>query len=352
MYKRQDLPDSSNWPLGDRQLNNKVLASGKVLYKGHAVAAIAASSPHAAEEALELIEIDYELLPSVTTAQEAIAEGAPQLHDEYVNNISDHTQLKLGNVEQGFKDSDIVIEREFRTQTVHQGYIEPHSATAWWTPQDKITVWCSSQGHFQIGENTAQVLGLPSSKVKVVPMEIGGGFGGKTTVYLEPVAAILSKLSGHPVKISMSRADVLEGSGPTAGSYMFMKIGATTSGKITTAQVDLKFEAGAWPGSPVGAAAQCMLSPYDIDNVLIDAYDIVDNKPKSTAYRAPGAPIGAYAAETLIDELSQKLSLDPIKAVKNGNTEFVPKIWEKTFFNWMENIQPWCISRQLSLIHI
>ena len=317
-----DLPDSSNWPLGDRQLNNKVLASGKVLYKGHAVAAIAASSPHAAEEALELIEIDYELLPSVTTAQEAIAEGAPQLHDEYVNNISDHTQLKLGNVEQGFKDSDIVIEREFRTKTVHQGYIEPHSATAWWTPQDKITVWCSSQGHFQIGENTAQVLGLPSSKVKVVPMEIGGGFGGKTTVYLEPVAAILSKLSGHPVKISMSRADVLEGSGPPAGSYMFMKIGATTSGKITTAQVDLKFEAGAWPGSPVGAAAQCMLSPYDIDNVLIDAYDIVDKKPKSTAYRAPGAPIGAYAAETLIDELSQKLSLDPIDIrILNGAKE-------------------------------
>ena len=309
----KDLADPSDWDIGDRHLSNKVLASDKVVYKGHAIAGVAAANAHAAEAALSLIDVEFEVLPAVTSAEEAMADGAPQLHPEYDGNISDHSQLKLGDVDAALAEADIVVEREFRTQTVHQGYIEPHSATAWWTPEGKLTVWCSSQGHFQIGENTAKVLGLSSSTVKVVPMEIGGGFGGKTTIHLEPVAALLSRKTGHPVKVTMSRADVLEASGPTAGSYMKVKMGATNEGKITAAYADLRFEAGGYPGSPVGAAAQCMFSPYDIDNVLIDAYDVVDNKPKSTAYRAPGAPIGSFAAETLIDELAEKLSTDPLE---------------------------------------
>ena len=309
----KDLPDPSGWDIGDRHLSNKVLASDKVVYKGHAIAGVAAANAHAAEAALSLIDVEYEVLPAVTSAEEAMAEGAPQLHPEYAGNISDHSQLKLGEVDAAFGEADIVVEREFRTQTVHQGYIEPHSATAWWTPEGKLTVWCSSQGHFQIGESTAKTLGISSSTVKVVPMEIGGGFGGKTTIHLEPVAALLSRKTGHPVKVTMSRADVMEASGPTAGSYMKVKMGATSDGKLTAAQADLRFEAGGYPGSPVGAAAQCMFSPYDIENVLIDAYDVVDNKPKSTAYRAPGAPIGSFAAETLIDELAEKLSVDPLE---------------------------------------
>ena len=309
----KDLPDPSGWDIGDRHLSNKVLASDKVVYKGHAIAGVAAANAHAAEAALSLIDVEYEVLPAVTSAEEAMAEGAPQLHPEYAGNISDHSQLKLGEVDAAFGEADIVVEREFRTQTVHQGYIEPHSATAWWTPEGKLTVWCSSQGHFQIGESTAKTLGISSSTVKVVPMEIGGGFGGKTTIHLEPVAALLSRKTGHPVKVTMSRADVMEASGPTAGSYMKVKMGATSDGKLTAAQADLRFEAGGYPGSPVGAAAQCMFSPYDIENVLIDAYDVVDNKPKSTAYRAPGAPIGSFAAETIIDELAEKLSVDPLE---------------------------------------
>ncbi len=318
----KDLPDPDGWDIGDRHLSNKVLASDKVVYKGHAVAGVAAVNAHAAEVALSLIDVEYDALPAVTNAEDAMKDGAPQLHPEYPGNVSDHSQLRLGDVDTAFEQADVVVEREFRTQTVHQGYIEPHSATAWWTPEGKLTVWCSSQGHFQIGESTAKTLGVPSSRVKVVPMEIGGGFGGKTTIHLEPVAALLSRKTGHPVKVSMSRADVLEASGPTAGSYMKVKMGATSDGVMTAAQADLRFEAGGYPGSPVGAAAQCMFSPYDIENVLIDAYDVVDNKPKSTAYRAPGAPIGSFAAETLIDELAQKLSIDPLELrIMNGAKE-------------------------------
>ena len=309
-------------PINLKQQTDNILASEKVLYKGHAVAAVAASSLHAAEEALELIEVEYETLPHVSTVESAIADGAYLLHDEYENNVANHDRLEIGDIEQGFQQADHVIEREFRTSTVHQGYIEPHSATGWWTQDGRITVWGSSQGHFQIRDRTSLVLGVPYSSIKVVPMEIGGGFGGKTTIYLEPISALLSKKSGAPVKVTMSRIEVLESTGPTSGSYMKVKMGVTSEGKITAAKADLKFEAGAFPGSPVGAASNCIFTPYNIDNVLVDGYDIVDNKPKTTAYRAPGAPIGSFAAETILDELAERVGMDPLDIrVLNGAKE-------------------------------
>ena len=314
-----DLPEPNE---SVRALSSNIMARGKVLYKGHAVAAVAANSRHAAEEAAYLIDVTYEVLPSVTTVEEAMAPGAPQLHDEYEGNVTAHNQHKLGDLDTGFEQADVVVEREFRTKMVHQGYIEPHSATALWNSNDKITLWCSSQGHFQIGENTAKVLDIPASRIKVVPMEIGGGFGGKTTIYLEPIAVVLSKKTGQAVKLTMSRADVLEASGPTSGSYMKVKMGATRDGKLTAAQADLRYEAGAFPGSPVGAAAQCIFSPYDLEHLLIDGYDVVDNKPKTAAYRAPGAPGAAFAAETVVDELAEKLSIDPLEfRIMNGARE-------------------------------
>ena len=309
-------------PVNLYHVSSNILARDKVLYKGHAVAALAASSAHAAEEALSLIDVEYEVLPSVTNVEDAMKADAPRLHDGFDGNVAAHSQLALGDVEKGFAEADVVIEREYRTKTVHQGYIEPQSATAWWLPNDKLTVWSSSQGHFPARERTAGVLGIPSFSIKVVPMEIGGGFGGKTTVYLEPVAAVLSRKSGHPVKITMTRADVLEATGPTAGTYMKVKMGATTEGKLIAAEAKLMFEAGAFPGSPVAAAASCMLSPYDVENVLIDAYDVVDNKPKTTAYRAPGAPLGALAVETIIDEICERLSVDLLDfRILNGAKE-------------------------------
>ena len=314
-----DLPEP-----GDKapRISTNVLARGKVLYKGHAVAAVAATNVHAAEEALSLIDVQYEVLPAVRNVREAMAEDAPLVHEDLGSNVTGHTQHVLGDVETGFREADLVVEREFYTDTVHQGYIEPHTATAWWGT-DKITVWCSSQGHFQIGEATAQALDLPSSRVKVVPMEIGGGFGGKTTIYLEPVAALLSLKSGAPVKVTMTRAEVLEASGPTGGSYMKVKIGATREGRLTAAAAEMKYESGAFPGSSVGGGAACIFSPYDIENIVIDAYDVIDNKPKTAAYRAPGAPGAAFAAETVLDEIAEKLSIDPmdlriVNAAKEG----------------------------------
>lgn len=297
-----------------KYLSSNVLARDKVLYKGHPVAALVATNPHVAEEALGLIDVQYEILPSATNVEDALDSKASQLHNEFTGNIASHTETVLGDIEKGFEDADIVVEREFRTKTVHQGYIEPHTATAWWTPSsNKITIWCSSQGHFSMRDRTAIIIGVPESDIKVVPMEIGGGFGGKTTIYLEPLAALLSRKSGQPVKLTMSRADVLEASGPTSGSYMKFKMGATKDGRLTAAQAELKYEAGAYPGSPIAAAVQCVFSPYNIENVAIDAYDVVCNLPKITAYRAPGAPGAAFGAEQVVDEIANLLSIDPLE---------------------------------------
>jgi xanthine dehydrogenase molybdenum-binding subunit len=319
--------------INPRFMSNNCLARDKVLYKGHAVAAVAAISPHIAEEAMSLIDVDYDVLPAVFTAHDAMREDAPILHERLMSlanpnirpgglredddpgqgtNVANHFVFEVGDVAQGFREADVIVEREYRTASVHQGYIEPHSATALWNADGSLTIWCSSQGHFAVREQTARTLGMPVSKVKVIPMEIGGGFGAKTLIYLEPVAALLSKKTGRPVKLSMSRAEVFQGTGPTSGTYIRAKIGAKNDGRITAAEACLIYEAGAFPGSPVNPGSQCMLAPYDIPNARVEGYDVVVNKPKSAAYRAPGAPAAAFAAETLIDELCEKLGLDPL----------------------------------------
>jgi CO/xanthine dehydrogenase Mo-binding subunit len=320
--------------INPRFMSNNCLAKDKVLYKGHAVAAVAATSPHIAEEALALINVDYEVLPAVLDARDAMREDAPILHERLMSlanpnirpgglreeddhsrpsNIANHFVFEIGDIEQGFREADVVVEREYHTSPVHQGYIEPHSATALWQADGNLTVWCSSQGHFAMREQTARTLGMPVSKVKVIPMEIGGGFGAKTLIYLEPVAALLSKKTGRPVKLAMSRTDVFQGTGPTSGTHTRVKIGAKKDGRITAVDATLIYEAGAFPGSPVNPGSQCMFAPYDIPNARVEGYDVVVNKPKSAAYRAPGAPAAAFASESTIDQVCEKLGMDPLE---------------------------------------
>lgn len=336
----QDLPEAGDKiaDLGEGAVNLKylcdnILASDKALYKGHAVAAVAATNPHIAEEACELIDIEYEVLPPVLEVRQAMEPDAPILHenlttaslgddDDKPTNIASHLQHKKGDIEEGFAEADVVIERDFVTGTVHQGYIEPHNATAHYNQDGQLTVWCSTQGAFTVREQLAEILQYPISKIKVVPLEIGGGFGGKINVYIKPVAALLAKKTGKPVKVLMNRADVFEGTGPTPASYITIKIGAKEDGKITAAQTSLAFEAGAYPGSPVGAGAMCVFAPYNIEHVLIDGYDVVVNKPKTAPYRAPGATNAAFGTETVIDELAKKLDIDPLEIrIMNGAKE-------------------------------
>ncbi|MAF38635.1 MAG: oxidoreductase [Chloroflexi bacterium] len=329
--KLTDLAEGSIHNLGFLSMN--ILARGKALYKGHAVAAVAAVNPHVAEQAVALIKVDYEVLKPVLTAADAMKPDAPILHDRLAavsspalrpgglleddaasmqTNISNKFEFSLGDLEQGFRDADIIVEKETTTQAVHQGYIEPQAGVAHWQADGKVTVWSSSQGQFTVRDQTARFLGIPVGQVKAVPMEIGGGFGAKGITYVEPVAALLSRKSGRPVKVQLTRTEVFEGTGPTSGTQIKVKVGATKDGKVIAAEAELVYEAGAFPGSPVGAAIQCMMGQYDIPNAHLTAIDVVINRPKAAAYRAPGAPAAAFAMETALDELAEKLEIDPL----------------------------------------
>lgn len=307
-----------------QHLRANVLADDKVLYHGHAIAAVAATDVHIAQEAADLIEVEYEVLQPALTVHEAMKPDAPLLLEDQTtqslgedsgkkSNVCTHFRHELGEVEKGFAQADLIIEREFDTATVHQGYIEPQNATALWSADGQITVWCSTQGAFDVRAQTAQILDVPVSQVKVVPMEIGGGFGGKIRIYLEPLAAILSKKTGRPVKMVMSRTEVLQATGPTAGSFISCKMGVDKAGKLIAAQADMRYESGGFPGSWAAPGAMCIFAPYDIPHVLIDGYEVLVNKPWTMAYRAPGATNAAFASETVIDELCEQLGVDPLE---------------------------------------
>jgi len=307
-----------------RHLAFNIMARDKVFYDGHAVAAVAATSPHIAEEALKRIKVEYAPLAFVQNVLEAMQDDAVILHadlrtggvdkgNDKETNIANHVQFSRGELEAGFAAAEVVIEREFHTTMVHQGYIEPHNAVAQYNQDGRATVWVSTQGPFAVRELCGSMLHMKPGDIKVVPAEIGGGFGGKTTVYLEPLALLMSKITSRPVKMVMSRSEVLRATGPTPGSHIRVKIGANTDGEITAAELRLSFEAGAFPGSPVAAGCMTVLAPYDLENFQVDGYDVVLNKPKTCAYRAPGATNPAMAAETVIDEIAEKLNIDPLE---------------------------------------
>ena len=330
-------------PADMRFVSRNVMARDKALYAGHAVAAVAATSAVAAEAALELIDVDYEPLPWVIDVDEAMQPDAPVLHDflrtqgddaaaDAPTNVASRAEFTLGDVDVGFGEADVVIERDFKTKPVHQGYIEPHACLVSVAADGRATIWSSSQGHFMVRNATAKMTGAKLSEIRAIPAEIGGGFGGKTIVYLEPLAYTLSKKAGAPVKMVMTREEVFRATGPTAGSSNTIKIGARQDGRIVGAQACFRFQAGAFPGSPVRGASNCAFAPYAIDNVKVVGYDVVANRPKCNAYRAPGSPIAAFGVESVIDELARELGIDPIEfRLRNAAREGTRAAYGPTF---------------------
>ncbi|HSU04046.1 MAG TPA: xanthine dehydrogenase family protein molybdopterin-binding subunit [Acetobacteraceae bacterium] len=320
-------------------VTRNIMAREKVLYEGHAVAAVAATSNAIAEQALALIDVDYEVLQHVIDVDAAMQPEAPLLFPDMItrgidpppakpSNISKRLEFKIGDLEAGFAAADVIIEKEFKTAAVHQAYIEPHACVARIEADGQAEIWCSSQGHFQMRALTAKVLGMQVGDLRVYPAEIGGGFGGKTVTYLEPVATLLAKKSGRPIKLQMNREEVFKATGPTSGSSMWVKIGVTKDGKITAADGVFKFQAGAFPGSPVMNACLCAFAPYDIANARTVGYDVVSNRPKSAAYRAPGSPISAFAVESVLDMLALKIGMDPLQLrLKNAARIGTPTIY-------------------------
>jgi CO/xanthine dehydrogenase Mo-binding subunit len=244
------------------------------------------------------------------------------------SNISKRLEFSVGDIAAGFASADEVVEMSFKTAAVHQGYIEPHSCLARYGADGQCELWSASQGHFVVRAYTAKLVGMEIGNLLVHPAEIGGGFGGKTVVYVEPMAVLLSRKTGHPVKIMMSREDVFKSTGPTSGSSMTVKIGVKKDGTIVAAEGLFKFQAGAFPGSPVMNATMCAFAPYIIPNVKSVGFDVVSNRPKSAAYRAPGSPISAFAVESVLDILAKKIGMDPLKLrLKNAVKAGSPTAW-------------------------
>ena len=334
----RDLPETrAKLMLGEgaldlRDISENLLARTKVLYHGHTVAAVAATTLDAARDGAARVKVTYEVLEPVMTIEQALAANAPILHSDMItkgqhgakapSNVAARMELKRGDVGNGFTRADVVVEREFRTPTVHQGYIEPHACVARWGEDGRAFVWCSTQGPFAVRDQCAAVLGMDAAQVKVIPSEIGGGFGGKIVVYLEPLAVALSRKARRPVKMVMGREEVFRATGPTSGTRIRMKLGATRDGTFVAADASLYYEAGAYRGSPAGAGMMCLVAPYRIPNFVIEAFDVVVNKPKVAAYRAPGSPTASFAIESVIDELARELRLDPIDLrLKNAVVE-------------------------------
>ena len=334
-----DLPDHPFQYIGPERLSvnfwhvtRNVMAREKAMYEGHAVAAVAAISMSIANRALALIDVDYEVLPHVIDVEEAMAEDAPLVFEDMItrgvdpapnrpSNVAKRVGFEIGDVGAGFAEADEVIEKHYRTAPIHQAYIEPQACLASWEGGGKAELWSSSQGHFAVRNLTAKLTGMTIGDVKVNPAEIGGGFGGKTLVYLEPVALTLSKMSNHPVRMNMSREEVFKGTGPTSGASMTVKIGVRRDGAITAAEAILKYQAGAFPGSPVMNGCMCAFAPYDIANQRTVGFDVVSNRPKAAAYRAPGSPISAYAVESTMDIVAKTIGMDPLEfRLKNAAT--------------------------------
>jgi CO/xanthine dehydrogenase Mo-binding subunit len=325
-----DLPDLTN---GDRSMLDileNCMARGRALYDGHAVAAVAAIDAETARKALKLIKVAYKKLPHVTDVDEAVKPDAP-IVQPYVrtggvqppptkaSNISQISTFGHGDVDAGFAQADVIVEESYKTEQTHQGYIEPHACLASVGPDGKGELWVTTQGHFTFRNQCAALLGMEVAKLKVTSSEIGGGFGGKTHVWMEPVALALSRKANRPVKVVMSREEVFRASGPTSSTSVDVKIGAKKNGTITAATATLRYQTGAFPGIWGMLGAMTSWACYDLKNVKSVGYDVLVNRPKVAAYRAPSAPMAAFAVESTMDLVAAKIGMDPVDfRIKNA----------------------------------
>jgi CO/xanthine dehydrogenase Mo-binding subunit len=306
---------------GMRDVQLNCMADTHAFYEGHAVAAVAATSDFIARKALKLIKVVYEVLPHVTDVDAAMQPGAPVVREGQTMenvppglspNVTYHSEFGHGDLDDGFAKADMVIERVYKTAATHQGYIEPHACLASMTDDGRGDLFTCTQGHFYFRTACAAILGIEASALRVTASEIGGGFGGKTQVWAEPVALALSRKAGKPVKLAMTRDEVFRGTGPTVTTSITCKIGMTKDGRITAGRADLRYSGGAYHTGTCDMGAMAGFAAYDLEAVRTFGWNVLTNRPKEISYRAPGAPQAIYAVESTIDELCQILNLDPM----------------------------------------
>ncbi len=338
---RDDFPEiPAGTGAGDMTRN--AMAREKALYDGHSVAAVAATSESIARQALKLIKVDYEVLPHVIDPVEAMKPDAPILHPhvrtkgvkgaDKPSNVIERLDLSMGDVEKGFAEADVIVEHEYDTKPMHQGYIEPQSCVATCTEDGQIELWCCTQAPWVYRDRLKEILKIDQAKIRVTQSEMGGGFGGKTGFYGEPVAILLARKAKRPVKITLSRNEVFRATGPVSGTKSRIKMGVTKDGKFTAAEAELIFQTGAFTGSAFSNAPQAMFTRYDLKNIKTVSYEVVSNRPKVNSFRAPCVPQIVFGVEGVIDELAREIGMDPIDLrLKNAATEGYKTIYGETF---------------------
>jgi len=319
-----DVPDVR---YGGALKDETVFARGKVRYVGQPVAAVAATTPEAAEAALAAIEVVYEPLPAVFDLDAALAPGAPLIHEEWASytaipilhrdgNVCNRARIVVGDVERGFEEADRIFEHRFRTGMVHQGYTEPRAAVAAWDSSDQVTVWSNTQLPFEVQSTLAEILQMAPSKIRVVVPGIGGGFGGKLRVGVEHFAAFLAKATGRPVKVMTTSEEELTAAYPRQGTVVELKTGVTTDGRITAKAGRIWFDTGAFAGSGPGVASVATLvlaGPYKIPNLHLEGFAVYTNKTNCGSFRAPSGPQANFAVESQMDIIADALGIDPLE---------------------------------------
>lgn len=326
----------------------RILAWKKVLFHGEPVAAVAAATGSIADQALSLIEVEYEPLPPVIDPIRALAPDAPLLHEnnyaetfagkaDRPGNICRISEIALGDVAQGFAEAAVVVEDTYATAVVHQGYIEPQASLAEFTPQGDLNLWTTTQGSFGVRSGLSSFLHVPAGRIKVTPLEVGGGFGAKGAMGVEPLVALLAHAAGRPVKCVLRRSEVLKATRPAPGSVIHVKIGARQDGTFTALEARMVYDVGGYPGGASGAGMNIGPGPYTWPNARVEGIDVMTNKPSVTAYRAPGGPQAAFAIESVIDRIAVQLGMDPIEvrlrnAVAQGDRAINDVEWVRVGF--------------------
>ena len=317
--------------LGIYMVDRSVIAVDKVRYYGEVVAAVAADTLKIAEEAIDLIDIVYEELPAVLDVKEAIKPGTPLVHEDLGNykwtqgvffpkpgtNIANHMKIRKGDTEKAFKEADIVLENTFSQPQVFHLPLETHAVIVSWGPGDRIKIYSSSQSPFSVRDLFSVAFGLPKANIEVSVSYVGGGFGCKSGIHLEPLAGLLSRASGgRPVKLVPSREDECSTLPCRQGLEARIKTGVTKEGRIIAEEVEYLWDGGAYADYGVnigraGAVSGC--GPYDIENVKVDSYTMYTNHVFGTAYRGFGHPEVFFAIERQRDLLAKKLGMDPVE---------------------------------------
>src|SRR2546425_5574889 len=338
--------EDAPWTHGESIKDKPFLAQEKVRYSGERVAAVAAEDEDTAETAVKLIEVEYEDLPVYTDPEEACKPGRVAIHENFdkyrkaefivqgaMPNVAEHFKLRTGNVEQGFKESDLVLEERYFVPIIQHAAMEPHSAHAQFDKESgRLTIWVANDAPFRALHEITEALNMPKEKIRFINPLQGGGFGSKGGLKVEPIAVALAfHTSGRPVRVKFNREETFISTLTRHEAAVYCKSGVKKDGTLMAREMTIYWGAGAYAEKSPTVCIRGSLpapGPYRIAHVKVDGYAVYTNKPVAGSFRGYGIPQGAWACEQHMDELASRLGMDPLEfRLKNVFVEGDTSYW-------------------------